>query len=137
QRISSTTPDDWSAVTYPERHELTALRSEAAEIDAVRRKLREATETANKARTVRAKLDSARDRHAKVRQGLPSADPAALRQEHAAKQAEETAVVNAVKATKKEIVQTETEVERQQRQLGEIDRELTEITGKFHTEEVS
>lgn len=135
EKVSPTTPDDWTAATYPERHELTALRAEATRIDEVRRKLREAQDTANKARTVRARLDSARDRLAKVRQGLPSADPAALRQEFAAKQADETTIGNQIAATKREIGQTETEVDRQQRLLGEIDRDSVELAGKLNLEE--
>ena len=35
------------------------------------------------------------------------------------------------------ITQTETEVDRQTRLLGEVDRELVEIAGKLQTEEVS
>jgi DNA repair exonuclease SbcCD ATPase subunit len=136
-RVSPTVPDDWSAVTWPERHELTVLHAEAARIDDVRRKHRTAQDTAAKAQTLRAKLDSARDRLAKSRQGLPTADPAALRQEYAAKQSEDTSVAAAIKAGKKEIDQTEKEVDRQQRQLAEIDRELTEITGKLNLEESS
>ena len=137
ERVGPTVPDDWTKVTYPERHDLTALHSEAAKIDAVRRKLRDAQDAANKVRTVRAQLDSARDRLARGLQGLPAGDPAALRQEYAAKQTEETSVKSQVAATKKEITQTEAEVDRQQRALAAVDVELTELHGKLDKEESS
>jgi exonuclease SbcC len=137
ERVGPTVPDDWTAVTYPERHDLTALHTETARTDGVRRKLKEAEDTANKARTLRAKLDSARDRLASVRQGLPSADATVLRQEYAAKQTEETSVKNQVAATKKEIAQTEGEVDRQQRALNGVDQELISLRGELQTEEVT
>src|SRR5439155_13327327 len=79
EKVGPTTPDDWTTVAYPERHELTALHTEAGRIDGVKRKLKDAHDTANKARTVRAKLDSARDRFTATRQGLPATDAAMLR----------------------------------------------------------
>lgn len=136
-RVGPGVPDDWTAVTYPERHDLTALHTETARADGVKRKLREAEDTANKARTLRARHDSARDRLTKVQQGLPSADPTVLRQEYAAKQTEETSVKNQLTATKKEITQTEAEVDRQQRALNAVDQELVELHGKLQTEEVT
>src|SRR5262249_5727693 len=66
EKVSPTVPDDWSEVSWPERHELTALRADAAQIDDIRRKLRSAQDTAAKVQTLRAKLDSARDRLAKL-----------------------------------------------------------------------
>jgi exonuclease SbcC len=137
ERVSPALPDDWAEIAYPARDELAALRREVAQIDAVRRKLREAQESANRARTLRGQLDSARERLAKVKQGLPSADPTALRQEYTARQAEEATVAGQITATKREIQQTEAEVDRQQRLLGEVDRELIEIAGKLNLEESS
>ncbi|MDB5308967.1 MAG: sbcC [Gemmataceae bacterium] len=135
EKVSPDVPADWAAVGYPARDELAALRREAANIDAVKRQLRDAQDTTTRAQALRAKLDSARDRLTKVRQALPSADAAALRQEYAAKQTEETSVGSQIKATKKEIGQTETEVDRQQRGLGEMDRDLVELAGKLNLEE--
>jgi DNA repair exonuclease SbcCD ATPase subunit len=134
-KVSPDVPDDWSVITYPGRDELAALRREAGQLDSVRRQLRDAQEAAAKAQALRAKFDSARDRLAKARQGLPPGDSAALRQEYTAKQTEETVVGNQVKGTKREIQQTETEVDHQQRALGEADRDLEKLTGKLNVEE--
>jgi DNA repair protein SbcC/Rad50 len=135
ERVAPCTPADWTTVAYPERHELTALRAEAASVDDVRRKLREAAAAANNVRTVRVQFESARERHDKLKLGLPSGDPAALRQQYASKQTDDTTLVNAIKGTKKEILQTELDVDRQQRMLGEIDRDLVELDGKLNLED--
>jgi DNA repair exonuclease SbcCD ATPase subunit len=137
QKIGPTEPADWAKSTYPDRHDITELSARAHGIDTVRRKLRVAQDQANKARELVAKVESGRERLAKARQGLPHDDPAALRQEFAAKQSEEKSVVGQLAAGKKEIAATETENDRLQRTLGETDRELTEIAGKFNLEEAS
>jgi len=136
-KLGANEPDDWSAVTYPDRSDLTALSAETKTLDGVKRKLRTATDDAAKVQTVRAKLDSGRDRWVKTKQSLPSNDAAALRQEYAAKQADDTSVAAALKAGKAEITRTETDVDRQQRTLSEIDRELTEFAGKLNLEDAS
>jgi DNA repair exonuclease SbcCD ATPase subunit len=137
QKVGRAEPSDWSKSTYPDRHDITELSSQAHGIDAVKRKLRAAQKQADDARSLSAKLESARDRLAKARQGLPSGEHPALRQEYAAKQSEEKAVTSALAAAKKEIAVTETDNDRQQRTVNEADRELTEIAGKVNLEEAS
>lgn len=137
QKIGKTEPTDWSKSTYPDRHDITELSTQAHGIDTVKRKLRVAQEQAGKARTLGAKVESARERLAKARQGLPSDDPTAIRQEYAAKQTAEKSLVNSIAAGKKEIAATEHENDRLQSTLAETDRELTEIAGKLNLEEAS
>ncbi len=137
RKLGPAEPPDWSVVTYPNRQDLAALNDEARGIDSTRRKLKAAQDEAKKVETLRAKLDSARDRFTRAQRGLPGGDPTSLRQEFAAKQSEEKGVVNSIAAGKKEIAATETENDRQQRALGETDRELTEIAGKLNLEEAS
>jgi DNA repair exonuclease SbcCD ATPase subunit len=137
QKVGPVRPDDWTVVTYPDRHEVTALEQQGKGVDTARRKHREAQDAANAARTVRAKLDSARDRLAAVRAALPNGDPAALRQEYAARQTEEKAVGNQLKAAKAEITTTEADADRHQRQLAAADNDLTALTGHLQTEDVT
>ncbi|HEX4607315.1 MAG TPA: hypothetical protein VH092_03840, partial [Urbifossiella sp.] len=137
QKVGPSQPTDWTAVAYPDRHEVTTLEQQGKGIDAAKRKHREAQDAANSARTVRAKLDSARDRLAGVRATLPGGDPATLRQEYAARQTEEKAVGNQLKATKAEIVTTEAEADRHQRALSAADNDLTALAGQLQTEEVT
>jgi exonuclease SbcC len=136
-KIGPTEPSDWSKSTYPDRHDITELSTQAHGIDAVKRKLRAAQKQADDARALGAKIESARERLTRAKQGLPGGDPPALRQEYAAKQSEEKAVVSSLAAAKKEIAATETENDRLQRTLSEADRELVEIAGKLNLEEAS
>lgn len=137
RRVAPAPPDDWAKTAYPERDELSALHKDVATAEEVGRKLRAALDAANKARTIRAKLDAARDRLAKVREGLPPGDPATLRQEHTAAQADDAAVANQLKGTKAEITRTESDVDRNQRSLSSLDAELTGLHEKLNGEESS
>ncbi len=137
QKVGRAEPGDWSKATYPDRHDITELSGQAHGIDGVKRKLRAAQKEADDVRALKAKAESARDRLAKARQSVPGGDPEALRQEFAAKQSDETSVVAQMVATKKAISETEGDNDRQQRTLGEVDRELTEIAGKVNLEEAS
>ncbi|HEV3437269.1 MAG TPA: hypothetical protein VG122_07915, partial [Gemmata sp.] len=135
QKIGPTEPDDWARATYPDRADLTELSTQVHGLDGVKRKLKQAQDEARKVQTLRTKLESARDGLLKAKQGLPAGDPAAIRQEFAAKQSEETTVTASIKATKREIDVTDKETERQQRELSGIDNQLTELTGKLNLEE--
>ncbi len=135
-KIGPTQPGDWAATTYPDRHAVTQLEQQGKGLDAAKREHRAAQDAANSARTVRAKLDSARERLAAVRAALPAGDAAALRQEYTARQSEEQAVANQLKATKAEIATTGSDVERFQRHLAATDNDLTALLGQLQTEEV-
>lgn len=137
QKIGPREPDDWSKAIYPDRHDLSTLRTEAGQIDGVKHRLKQAQSQARKVSELRAKLESARERHSKALTGLHVSDPAVLRQEYTDKQADEKSVAASIAATKKAISAAETEVDRLQRELSAIDRDLTEITGKLNLEEAS
>lgn len=136
-KLGANEPADWSKATYPDRHDVATLSAEAGQIDGVRRKLRAAQDEAAKVQSLRAKLESARDRLEKAKKTLPSGDPAAVREEYAAKHADERSVTSAIAATKKTIGSTELDIDRTQRDLNNIDRDLTEIAGKLNLEESS
>ncbi|QDU22119.1 AAA family ATPase [Urbifossiella limnaea] len=137
QKIGPSQPTDWAATTYPDRVAVTALEQEAKGADGAKRELRAAQDNANAARTVRAKLDSARERLAAVRASLPAGDPAALRAEHATAQGEEQAVGNHLKGVKVSITAAEAETERFARQLSAAENDLTALAGSLQTEEVT
>jgi exonuclease SbcC len=137
QKIGAKKPPDWTTATYPDRLAVTALEQEGKGIDAAKRKLREAHDTANAARTVRTRLESARDRFAAARATLPAGDPAALRQEYIASQNEEKALASQLKAGKAAIATTEGDVERFSRQLAAADNDLTALLGQLQTEDVT
>jgi exonuclease SbcC len=136
-RVGATEPSDWSKATYPDRHDIATLSEEARQLDNVKRKLRSAQDEAKKVGTLRAKLESAREQLEKARRGLPASNPAAVREEFNSKKADETAVVANIAATKKAIATTDLDVDRQQRDLKNIDLELNTLTGNLETEERS
>jgi DNA repair exonuclease SbcCD ATPase subunit len=137
EKIGPAEPTNWAKVAYPDRHDLTQLRKEAAQIDNVKRKLRQAQDEAKKVSELTAKLESAQERHARALSALSINNPGVLLQEFADKQAEEKAIGSAIAATKKAIAAAEAEVERYQRELNAIDHDLTEIAGKLNLEEAS
>ncbi|HSQ54568.1 MAG TPA: SMC family ATPase, partial [Gemmata sp.] len=136
-KIGPREPEDWSKVTYPDRHDISTLSEEARQIDAVKRKLRTAQDEAKKVGELRAKLESARERMEKARRSLPPGNPALVRQEFADKQAEEKSVAASIAATKQAIHAAELDVETTQRDLANIDLQLTTLTGNLETEEQS
>jgi exonuclease SbcC len=136
-KVGDTEPADWSKATYPDRHDIATLSDEAKQIDGVRRKFKQAQEAAAKVQAIRAKLESARDRLARAKRDLPSGDPATVRQEFAAKQADDKSVAAAIAATKKTIASAELDAERTQRDLSNIDLELNTLTGNLESEERS
>ncbi|HEV3385795.1 MAG TPA: SMC family ATPase, partial [Gemmata sp.] len=127
-------PDDWSRATYPDRADLTELSTQVHGLDGVKRKLKQAQEDSRKVQSLRAKLESAHDGLQKAKQSLPSSDPRAIRQEFAARQSEETAVVNSIGAARREIDSTEKEIDRRQRELSGLEQELTKLTGDLNLE---
>ena len=136
-RVGPTEPSDWAKVKYPDRHDITTLSDEAKQIEVVRRKLRVAQDEAKKVSELRAKLDSATNRCEKARRSLPTGDSATVREEFNSKQADEKAVTANIAATKKNIISTDADVDRQQRELSNIERELTEYVGKLNLEDAS
>jgi exonuclease SbcC len=136
-RIAESAPKDWTQTSFPERDELVALRREAAGLDPAKRRLREATDTLTKWNNLRAKAESAKQTLTRLRAGLPSADLAALRQEHQSLQAEETALVNAIKTAKQLLLQFDTEVDKLDREAHSAVQTLIDLQGKLRTEQVN
>src|SRR5581483_170320 len=136
-QIAESAPQDWTQTSFPERDELVALRREAAGLDPAKRRLREATDTLTRWNNLRARAESAKQTLARLRAGLQSADLTALRQEHQSLQAEETALVNAIKAAKQLLLQLDTEAEKLGREAHSAVQTLTDLEGKLRTEQVN
>jgi len=136
-KIAEATPADWGATNFPERDELVTLRREASGLDTAKRRLREATDTQTRWSTLRARADAVKQTLTRLRAGLPSADLAALRQDHQRQSAEETALVNAIKAAKQNLMQLDTEADKLGRDAHSAVQTLTDLEGKLRTETVS
>jgi exonuclease SbcC len=136
-RIASGPPADWTQTSFPERDELIGLRRTVADLDSAKRRQREASDTFTKVHQLRARVESVRQTLARLRAGLPSADLAALRQDHQERQAEETALLNAIKAAKQNVMNLDTEADKFGRDAHTAIQILTDIEGKLRTEQVS
>jgi DNA repair exonuclease SbcCD ATPase subunit len=136
-RIAAAPLADWTRTSFPERDELISLRREVDHLSAAKRSQREASDTLTKVHQLRARVESGRQTLTRLRAGLPSADLAALRQDHQERQAEETALVNAIKAAKQNVMQLDTEADKFGRDAHTAIQILTDIEGKLRTEQVS
>lgn len=136
-KISADVPDDWTQVNFPSQAELTALKHEASQAEAARQHLREAQAAAANWQALNAKVQSARERFTKLEQALPAGDAVSLREKFTTSQSEETALANAIKAGKKAIQTTESDVDRLQRLLSETERGLVACEGELRNEENS
>jgi exonuclease SbcC len=136
-RIAAAVPTDWSATNYPERDELIALRRDAERLDPAKRELRKATDTLTQWNNLLAKAESAKQTLARLRAGLPSADLAAVHQEHQDLQAEEVALVNSIKAAKQNLLLLDTEADKLGREVHSAMQTLTDLEGKLRTEQVT
>jgi len=136
-RFGPTEPTDWTAVTFPDRHDLARLEEEAKQIDGLRRRLRLAQDQAAQVQGLRARRDSARERLEAARRSLPAGDPARFREEFASRQSEKTALTEAIQATSRAIAQAEKDVDTTLQGLAKLDRELTELSGRLSSEEQS
>jgi len=135
EQVSPALPEDWAAIAYPEQRHIAALKSDVQGLEGVRKKLREATQAMNDGRVARSQHDSACERLEKAKRGLPSTDSTKLRQEFNAKQAEDATLTKDIAAAKGTITKLDADVDRFQRHLGEMDRDLVEIDGKLALEE--
>jgi DNA repair exonuclease SbcCD ATPase subunit len=136
-KVGPREPEDWAKATYPDRHDISTLSEEARQVEGVKRKLKAAQEEARKVGELRAKLESARERWDKAKRALPPGDPAAVRQEFKDKQADGGAVARSIADGKKLIASAELDAEKTQRDLSNIDLQLTTLTGNLETEERS
>lgn len=132
--IVKSPPTDWTATKYPERDELTGLRRDAAALDSAKRTHRDAQAVYTKWGQLRAKADSTRQTLERLRAGQP-ADPTKLRAEQQSLQANEKVLVSSIRAAKQEIAVAETDADKHAREAHLASQQLSDTTGKLHTEE--
>lgn len=136
-RIAATEPRDWTATEYPERDELVVLRRDAAGVEAAKRKLRESRDILTQVNELRTKVEAAKQTLTRVKVGLPTADPASLREEQQRLQADETTLLGAIRAAKQNIAVADTEIDKLGRESHAAVTTLTELAGKLTTEDTT
>jgi len=134
--ISAQLPQEWPSTTYPERDDLAHLRREVAQLEAMRRAVREAEAIASKATDYRGKLEQAQSTMTTLRAKLPKGELANLRQEHSTLQARERSLLNNIKAAKRAIEDADRRVDTLGAEAHAADQNLARISGELQTEQV-
>jgi len=138
RKISKKRPTDWGATQYPERDELLNLRREATQLDAAKRAIREAQTVLDTAKDLRTRIASTTKTLETLRIHLPEhRDLPSLRKEHAQAKAQEIALANQIKGTKKATETTEREIDKLGQEGHAVAQHLTELRGKLDTEIVT
>jgi DNA repair exonuclease SbcCD ATPase subunit len=134
RRIAPAEPADWTRTTYPERDELVALRREAEGLDAAKRSLKAATDTATKAAGLRSRMDQARQALDRLAPRL-AGDPVALRKEHADLKAADAALANAIKAGKLAAEEADRAEDQHGRESHVAAQRAGDLAGQLRTED--
>jgi exonuclease SbcC len=138
KKIAKKLPTDWGTTHYPERDELTTLRREATQLDAAKRAIREAQAVLDTAKDLRTRIASTTKTLETLRIHLPEhRDLPSLRKEHAQAKAQEIALANQIKGTKKATETTEREIDKLGQEGHAVAQHLTELRGKLDTETVT
>lgn len=135
--ISAAEPADWTATAFPARDELSKFTHEATGVEAAKRQLHLATDRLDRWKQLRTELDSAKQTLAKLTATLPKGDLVSLRQEAGSLHADETSLQYAIRSTKANLGGVETEIDKHGRDAHTAVTRLTEIVGKFQTEDVT
>lgn len=127
-------PTDWAATTYPSAQELDAIRALKQSLPALKKTAEAAKVTLSKWQKAKADADSATQTLSRLTTALP-ADPATVREEHATLAAAEKTLLNAIKATKAALEKADRDRDTHSRDAHAATTDITERTGKLHTEE--
>jgi DNA repair protein SbcC/Rad50 len=134
-RISAAVTADWLTTTYPEADEVVRIRSEADGLPGAREELRKAEQTHESWSGLRAKEAAALANLDRLKQDLP-ANRDAMRQEHAGLSAEEKTLDKALTAKRKELKDTEHDVDRLARERDTAQAQQVDLDGKLKQQEV-
>lgn len=133
-RVAPAPAADWTQTAFPERDELVALRRDATGLPAAKQRVRAAEDVRDRWSQFRAKADAARQTLDRIRADLPRTDLDTLRQEHQAKQADEVALLNAIKGAKQTLLTSETEIDKLGKESHAAQQHLTDLAGKLANE---
>jgi exonuclease SbcC len=134
-RVSVEPPADWSLPRYPAPADLEELRTRTAGLDALRNRLREATETVTNWTGLQAKIESARAALARVRAELPNTDFAALQREQTDLQAQEMAVNRQLKTNRSSLKDCLKSLDGLTGQEAELKQQSEKVSGDLRTQE--
>jgi DNA repair exonuclease SbcCD ATPase subunit len=134
-RVSKQSPSDWCATTWPRADEQRAIKNQAAELDAARRRATELRERKSLADRLAAEREAASGIRDQIKSQLPPGEPAELRQEEARLKAEEIALNDSIRGTKKLSQDTDIEIEQRNKKLAEAHKAIANIDSQLSVEE--
>jgi DNA repair exonuclease SbcCD ATPase subunit len=133
-RVAETSPADWLTTVYPVEADLAALRGQAAEATAARRRRDEAEKTFNEWNRLKGRETAANHGLELLVKELP-ADRSRLRGEHARLDVEEKTLDAGLNAKRGELENGQKEIEHLTRERNQIEKQITELKGKLDSEE--
>ena len=136
-RIAPTSSADWLTTTWPTADEQRDLKNEADAVEAARKQLRAAQETQSKFDRLLAEHAAAQATLDQVTSLLPGGDPSGLRDEEKRLKAEEEALTNSTRGTKKLLQENDLEAERLNKDLGDIQKTLANLDSQLNVEQAT
>src|SRR5262249_40125634 len=128
-------PVDWLETTYPSEAEVAALRKQAGELNAARRRLDEAEKVFVEWNRLKSQESAARQNVDRLAKELP-AERGTVRGEHARLEAEEAGLAATLHAKREELDVAHKEHDRLTKELGSIEKQIAEFVGKLAAEEM-
>ncbi len=135
RRIAPAEPTDWTETRFPERDEISHFTHEAVRLDDAARTLRMASDALDRWRQFRADRESAARSLEKLQARIPAGDILAIRREFGDRQSGETALQNAVRAARANLVAVEDAIDKLGKEAHDATTARTELVGKLHVEE--
>jgi exonuclease SbcC len=135
-RVADAAPADWLTTAYPTEADLAALRQQAKEAKAVRRRCNDAEKIYLEWTRFKGQENAARQSLESLEKELP-ADRQKLRGEHARLEVEERALDVGLKAKRAELENAQKEIEHLTQERNQTDKQITELKGNQNKEEMT
>jgi exonuclease SbcC len=125
-RVAPASPADWLSTTFPQAADLESLRHEITSLTGARQKLREAEQVHRHWSELKTKQEVLRQTLDRLRAQLPP-DYKDLRRQHAHWESEEQALDRSLTACRKELAQTQKDLDRLTAECNETRNQLTRL----------
>jgi DNA repair protein SbcC/Rad50 len=136
-KVAPTAPADWLTTSWPTADEQRELKKDSDEVETARKQLRVAQDTQVKFERLLAEQASAQAMIDQLMSVLPAGDPSGLHDEEKRLKAEEEALTNSTRGTKKLLQENDLEAERLNKDLGEIEKTLANLDSQLNVEQAT
>jgi DNA repair exonuclease SbcCD ATPase subunit len=119
---------------FPSESDVASLRQQAAGLETARKELRETESMFTRLQKLRVQVESTREQLQRIEIDLPG-DVGALRRKHISMESQESNLANSLKATRQEERDTSDELQRLNRERGDLHQKRTDVNGQLKTED--